>query len=170
MQCPQCGSPSRVLESRPADDGAAVRRRRECSSCGVRFTTFERVAVDRLYVRKRDDRRQPFDGEKLRAALVRAAHKRDVSASQIHGIVAAVEGEATASGGAIAAKRIGEICLERLRRLDHGAYLQFAGTLPGANADFAAVEGAQGGAGSVRVPRKDPRSTSKAGTRRGSDE
>jgi transcriptional repressor NrdR len=136
-----------------------VRRRRECSGCGARFTTFERVAVERLHVRKRDHRRQPFDAEKLQAALVRAAHKREVSASQIHGIVAAVEGEATAGGGEIAAERIGEICLERLRDLDQGAYLQFAGTLPGANADFAAVEGVEAGAGSVRVQRKDPRST-----------
>ena len=154
MQCPQCNSASRVLESRSADGGAAVRRRRECSGCGTRFTTFERVSVDRLYVRKRDHRRQPFAAEKLRAALVRAAHKRDVSAAQIHGIVAAVEGEATASGGVIAAERIGEICLERLGKLDRGAYLQFAGTMPDANADFAGVGGLQTGSGSVRAGRK----------------
>jgi transcriptional repressor NrdR len=150
MQCPQCNAPSRVLESRPADDGAAVRRRRECSECGTRFTTFERLVVDRLYVRKRDDRRQPFDAEKLRAALVRAAHKRDISAAEIHGIVAAVEGEATASGGTIAAERVGEICLERLRELDHGAYLQFAGTLPDSTLEFAPI----GAEGSVRAQRK----------------
>jgi transcriptional repressor NrdR len=130
MQCPRCGSPSSVLETRAADSGAAVRRRRRCSKCGERFTTFERIAVDRLYVHKRDDRRQPFDPEKLRGALARAAHKRDVSTAEIQGIVAAVEGEATASGGVIDAARIGEICLDRLGRLDRGAYLQFAGTLP----------------------------------------
>jgi transcriptional repressor NrdR len=130
MQCPRCGSPSNVLETRSADAGAAVRRRRKCSSCGERFTTFERIAIDRLYVRKRDDRRQPFDAEKLRGALSRAAHKRDVSTAEIQGIVAAVEGEATASGGVIDAARIGEICLDRLGQLDRGAYLQFAGTLP----------------------------------------
>ena len=154
MQCPQCSAPARVLESRPADDGAAVRRRRECSACGTRFTTFERVAVDRLYVRKRDDRRQPFDAEKLQGALIRAAHKRDVSAQQIHGIVAAVEGEATAAGGEITAERVGEICLERLRDLDQGAYLQFAGTLPDPNADFAAIEGLPAGVSSVRAERE----------------
>ena len=108
-----------------------MRRRRECAGCGERFTTFERVVGRRLYVRKRDGRRQPFDAEKLRGALVRAAHKRDVSAAEIHGIVAAVEGEATAAGGRDRRPpRIGEICLERLRELDRGAYLQFAGTLP----------------------------------------
>jgi transcriptional repressor NrdR len=154
MDCPRCSAPTRVLESRPADAGAAVRRRRECSSCGARFTTLERVAVERLYVRKRDDRRQPFDAEKLRGALVRAAHKRDVSAAEIHGIVAAVEGEATASGGEIDARRIGEVCLERLRELDQGAYLQFAGTLPDANADFAGVGGDESPTGSVRAERE----------------
>ena len=154
MDCPRCTAATRVLESRPADDGGAVRRRRECSSCGTRFTTFERVAVERLYVRKRDDRRQPFDAEKLRGALVRAAHKRDVSAAEIHGIVAAVEGEATASGGEIDAARIGELCLERLRELDHGAYLQFAGTLPDTNANFAAVGAPESQAGSVRGGRE----------------
>ena len=150
MQCPSCESPTRVLESRSADDGRAVRRRRECTGCAVRFTTFERVFVDRLFVRKRDGRRQPFDASKLRGALVRAAHKRDVSAQQIHGIVAAVEGEATAAGGVIAATRVGEICLDRLRRLDPGAYLQFAGTLP----DFTPEIGALAEGGSVRAGRE----------------
>src|SRR5688500_18535554 len=120
MQCPSCESGTRVLESRAAEEGRAVRRRRECTGCGERFTTFERIAVDRLWVRKRDGRRQPFDSEKLRGALVRAAHKREVSAADIHGVVAAVEGAATANAGVIEAARIGEICLERLRDLDHG--------------------------------------------------
>jgi transcriptional repressor NrdR len=142
MHCPRCGSPSHVLETRSADDGAAVRRRRECSKCGERFTTFERIAVERLYVRKRDDRRQPFDPEKLRGALTRAAHKRDVSTAEIQGIVAAVEGEATASGGVIDAARIGEICLDRLGELDRGAYLQFAGTLPDPAPQIGAIDDA----------------------------
>lgn len=150
MQCFQCNSPSRVLESRSADAGAAVRRRRECSGCGERFTTFERVVVDRLYVRKRDGRRQPFDPEKLRGALVRAAHKRDVSAAEIHGVVVAVEGEATVAGGLIAAERIGELCLERLRELDRGAYLQFAGTLPDSGPQIGPIEAE----GSVRLERE----------------
>jgi transcriptional repressor NrdR len=150
MDCPHCQSPTRVLESRHAEDGRAVRRRRECASCGERFTTFERISVERLYVRKRDGRRQPFDAEKLRGALVRAAHKRDVSAQQIHGIVAAVEGEATAGAGVISAVRIGEICLERLRGLDRGAYLQFAGTLPDSTPEIGPLDQA----GSVRVGRE----------------
>jgi len=166
MQCPQCDSPSRVLESRSADGGRAVRRRRECSGCGARFTTFERISVDRLFVRKRDGRRQPFDGEKLRGALVRAAHKREVSAAEIHGIVAAVEGEATAAGGVIGAERIGEVCLDRLADLDQGAYLQFAGTLPDLTPQFAHP----GGGGSVRPRREHGQSTFKARQRRDLDE
>lgn len=149
VRCPGCDSPTRVLESRAADGGDAVRRRRECGACGMRVTTFERIAVDRLHVRKRDGRRQPFDPEKLRGALVRAAHKRDVSAQQIHGIVAAVEGEATARGGVIAADRIGAVCLERLRALDAGAFMQFAGTLP----DFTPQIGPIDPERSVRVAR-----------------
>jgi len=146
MECPNCQSNTRVLESRAAQDGRAVRRRRECTSCGERFTTFERVAVDRLWVTKRDGRRQPFDAEKLRGALVRAAHKRPVSAADIHGVVAAVEGAATARGGIIEAAAIGEICLKRLADLDRGAYLQFAGTLP----DFNPEIGQSATGGSVR--------------------
>jgi transcriptional repressor NrdR len=150
MLCPNCHASTRVLESRSADRGKAVRRRRHCPGCGERFTTFERVAVDRLWVRKRDGRRQPFDAEKLRGALVRAAHKREVSAADIHGVVAAVEGAATANAGVIEAARIGEICLERLRDLDHGAYLQFAGTLP----DFKPEFGGSDPVGSVRGGRE----------------
>ena len=78
---------------------------------------------------KRNGRRQPFDAEKLRGALTRAAHKRDVTASQIAGIVDGVEAEAAKRGGVIPAERIGELCLERLAAIDRGAYFQFAGTL-----------------------------------------
>jgi transcriptional repressor NrdR len=120
----------RVIESRSAEAGAAVRRRRECSSCGCRFTTFERLAAVRLAVAKRDGRSQPFDPEKLRGALVRAAHKRPVTAAQIAAIVDGVAAEAAKRGGAITAERIGELCLEQLGAIDRGAYFQFAGTLP----------------------------------------
>lgn len=119
-----------VVESRAADDGAAVRRRRECTGCGRRFTTFERVAATRILVAKRNGRRQPFDPEKLRSALTRAAHKRDVTATQIGAIVSGIEAEAASRGGVISAEEIGAICLAHLAEIDHGAYFQFAGTLP----------------------------------------
>ena len=117
-----------------------MRRRRECTSCGLRFTTFERLAATRLHVAKRSGRRQPFDAEKLRGALTRAAHKRQVTAAEIGSIVDEVEAEAAKRGGSIAAARIGELCLERLAEIDRGAYFQFAGTLPEFTPEFASLE------------------------------
>ena len=89
---------------------------------------------------KRSGRRQPFDAEKLRGALTRAAHKRQVTAAEIGSIVDEVEAEAAKRGGAIAAARIGELCLERLAEIDRGAYFQFAGTLPEFTPEFASLE------------------------------
>jgi transcriptional repressor NrdR len=83
-----------------------------------------------LQVIKRDGHRQPFDRAKLRRALIRASHKRDVDPRDLEQIVERVEREARAGDGELSAERIGEICLDGLRQLDHGAYLQFAGTLP----------------------------------------
>jgi transcriptional repressor NrdR len=150
MECPSCQGPTRVLESRRADDGASVRRRRHCERCDQRFTTFERREVPR-FVRKRDGERQPFDRTKLRAALLRAAHKRPVTPAAVETIVDEIEAAIDESGGELEAQRIGEICLEDLRTIDPGAYLQFAGTLPGTSPQLARVVGA----GSVRVGRED---------------
>lgn len=129
-----------------------MRRRRECTSCGFRFTTFERTGTPRLQVRKRDGRRQPFDAEKLRGALARAAHKREVSAAQIAEIVDGVEAEAVARGGIIPAERIGGLCLEQLLGIDRGAYFQFAGTLPEITPEIASFAAA----GSVRSEEDSP--------------
>lgn len=131
MNCPRCDSPTRTLETRQADRGSALRRRRECAECGHRFTTYERAVPQRVVVVKRNGRRQPFDREKLLAGLVRASHKRDVDPRELEAIVERVESEAKRAGE-ISAERIGELCLEGLARLDRGAYLQFAGTLPDA--------------------------------------
>jgi transcriptional repressor NrdR len=131
VKCPRCDSPTKTLETRRVPDGA-VRRRRECSNCGHRFTTYERAVPETLQVIKRDGHRQPFDRDKLLGALLRASHKRDVDPRRLSEIVEGVEGEARASGGEIEAARIGELCLDGLQRLDRGAYLQFAGTLPDA--------------------------------------
>jgi transcriptional repressor NrdR len=130
VNCPRCDSPTAILETRKAEAGAALRRRRECTECGHRFTTYERAVPDALEVIKRDGHRQPFDREKLRSGLVRASHKRDVDPRDLDLIVDHVEKEARATGGELSAERIGELCLEGLHRLDRGAYLQFAGTLP----------------------------------------
>jgi transcriptional repressor NrdR len=159
-----------VLESRRAPDGAAVRRRRECSRCGHRFTTFEHREPDPLYVIKRDGERQRFDRAKLRAALLGAAHKRPVIASDIEAIVDRVELAAEDGGGEVSSERIGELCLGGLRELDWGAYLQFAGTLPSISSEAETSEPVPTAAGSVRAAREDPRSIPKAASKRGLDE
>jgi transcriptional repressor NrdR len=147
MECPSCQSQTRVLESRRAEAGAATRRRRECSNCGRRFTTFERPEPEPRFVRKRDGARQPFDRTKLRAALLRAAHKRPVSPDQVEAIVDRIEKAVDRAGGALDAERVAAMCLVGLRAIDPGAYLQFAGTLPATSPQFAQVVGG----GSVRV-------------------
>lgn len=130
MNCPRCDSRTAILETRKAEGGIALRRRRQCEECGHRFTTYERAVPETLEVVKRDGRRQPFDREKLRGGLVRASHKRDVDPRDLDLIVDLIEKEARAAGGELSAERIAELCLEGLRRLDRGAYQQFAGTLP----------------------------------------
>ena len=131
MNCPRCDSTTKTLETRRVPDGA-VRRRRECSSCGHRFTTYERAVPEVLEVVKRDGHVQPFDHDKLLGALVRASHKRDVDPRRLEAIADRIEREARDGGGRLSAERIGELCLEGLEKIDRGAYLQFAGTLPDA--------------------------------------
>jgi transcriptional repressor NrdR len=130
VHCPRCDSPTRTLETRRVPDGA-VRRRRECTECGHRFTTYERAVPEVLEVIKRDGSRQPFDRDKLLGSLNRASHKRNVDPRRLSLIVDVVEKELRANGDELSAARIGELCLDGLRKLDRGAYLQFAGTLPG---------------------------------------
>jgi transcriptional repressor NrdR len=139
-----------VLESRPAGGATATRRRRECASCGHRFTTFERRDAPPLAVRKRGGERQRFDRNKLRAALLRSTHKRQVSADDVEALVERIAVAIESAGGELPAERIGELCLDGLQGLDHGAYLQFLGTLPSPNADFAESDPA----GSVRAKRE----------------
>jgi transcriptional repressor NrdR len=146
-----------VLESRRAEDGAALRRRRECVACSHRFTTFERRDLEPLFVRKRGGPRQRFDRTKLRAALIRAAHKRPVSANDVEALVDRVEVAIESAGGELDAERIAALCLDGLRELDGGAYLQFAGTLPSATAGFAVGETS----GSVRGAREPSEFTAK---------
>jgi transcriptional repressor NrdR len=117
-----------VLESRSAESESAVRRRRECTSCGHRFTTRERYEQS-LFVRKRNGRRQPFDRAKLRDGLARAAHKRDVSEAQIDAIADRAQTAMVEAGGEMPSSAIGELCLEQLREVDRGAFLQYLGTL-----------------------------------------
>jgi len=161
MNCPECDRPTRVLESRRAESGAATRRRRECAACGHRFTTFERRERPPLAVRKRGGERQRFDRAKLRAALLRSTHKRQLGTAEVEALVDRVEHEVERAGGELGADRIGELCLEGLAELDRGAYLQFLGTLPSGpeNPEFAESPSA----GSVRAERKSASLPAQAG-------
>jgi transcriptional repressor NrdR len=129
VNCPRCDSPTRTLETRRVPDGA-TRRRRECSSCGHRFTTYERAVPETLEVIKRDGHRQPFDRDKLLGSLNRATHKRKLDPRKLALLVDRVEREARRAGGELSAQQITDLCLQGLEKLDRGAYLQFAGTLP----------------------------------------
>lgn len=165
VDCPLCQSVSRVLESRGSQAGAAIRRRRECSRCGHRFTTYERYEVS-LFVRKRSGIRQPFDREKLRGALVRAAHKRPVAEAEIDSITDSVQSALVEAGGELPTAAVGELCLTGLGAVDRGAFLQFAGTLPPEDVSRLGVDPEFAGslpAGSVRAKGNSPESTPRPG-------
>ncbi len=125
MKCPLCSSPdSRVLDSRPVDDGASIKRRRECTECGKRFTTYEVVDSVSIAVVKRDGRREFFDKHKLTLGIERACQKRPVSAADI---ASDIETELQNSLVAeISSKDIGEMVLSRLKELDTVSYIRFA--------------------------------------------
>ena len=92
MRCQYCGSPdSRVVDSRPADDGNSIRRRRVCANCGRRFTTYEKVETKQILVIKKDSSRELFDPQKVRSGIIAACHKRPVTASQIEKVVSSID-------------------------------------------------------------------------------
>jgi transcriptional repressor NrdR len=128
MKCPHCGNhEDRVIDSRVIRDGRAIRRRRECSSCGRRFTTYEYIETAVLQVIKRDGRREPFQREKLASGIRKALHKRPVSAQVVEELLDRLEGELTRVGGMeIPSREIGERVMAELARLDQVAYVRFA--------------------------------------------
>ncbi len=128
MRCPFCShEDSQVKDSRPADDGSAIRRRRECPSCGGRFTTFERVQLRDLLVLKNNGIKELFDREKLIRSLRTPLRKRPVTGEQIeravNGIVRQIE---TSLDGEVTSKRIGELVMQALANLDQVAYVRYA--------------------------------------------
>jgi transcriptional repressor NrdR len=128
MRCPYCGSTdSQVKDSRPTDDGVAIRRRRSCPGCAGRFTTFERVQLRELMVLKRDDKRELFDREKLMRSVRVALRKRPVDEERvermINGIVRQLE---SSSEGEVPTAQIGKLVMEALKGLDGVAYIRFA--------------------------------------------
>jgi transcriptional repressor NrdR len=131
MRCPYCReNDDKVVDSRIADDGAAIRRRRECLSCGRRYTTYERIEEVALVVRKRSGVAEPFDRAKLRAGIERAATGR-LDDAVLDGVVADVEEELRAQGNEAGSDEVGMAVLERLRARDHVAYLRFASVYKG---------------------------------------
>ena len=128
MKCPFCGyGDSKVIDSRPADDGTTIRRRRECLDCQKRFTTYETVERMPLVVIKRDGSRQSFDRVKVINGLVRACEKRPVTVTQIERVADEVEQELRGRlESEVQSQRIGEMVMTRLKSLDEVAYVRFA--------------------------------------------
>ena len=128
MKCPFCNQDNtRVVDSRPADDNTAIRRRRMCDACGKRFTTYEKVETIPLIVIKKDQNGEQFDRSKIEAGVLRACHKRPVSAEQIHRLVDDVETEVfNLEEREIPSSVIGEIVMDKLKDLEAVAYVRFA--------------------------------------------
>ena len=135
-----------MKDSRPSEDGAAIRRRRQCEGCGARFTTFERVHLKDLIVVKKDGKREPFDRAKLERAIGHSCRKRDIDPAKIDQLVSGVQRQMETLGDDVPSVKIGEAVMAGLKALDHVAYIRFASIYkdfsePG---DFAEIAGAVG--------------------------
>ena len=128
MKCPYCGYlESKVIDSRPADEGASIRRRRECLSCRKRFTTYEMMESLPLIVVKKDGSRQSFDRNKVMSGLIRACEKRPVSINTLEEIVSEIEQTLqNEMEREVRSSKIGELVMERLKKVDEVAYVRFA--------------------------------------------
>ena len=128
MKCPYCGyEESKVIDSRPADEGERIRRRRECLSCGKRFTTHEVIETVPIIVVKRDKSREVFDRNKLRTGILHACEKRPVSLDQVEKIVDSIESSLQASlDREVTSGKIGELDMDQLKNVDEVAYVRFA--------------------------------------------
>jgi transcriptional repressor NrdR len=132
MRCPVCASvDDKVVDSRTADDGAAIRRRRECLACGRRFTTFERIEEVPLAVLKRSGEREPFDRAKVVAGMRAATKNRPVETAQLEAMAAEVEEAVRMEGPDVSTQVIGMAVLDRLRVVDEVAYLRYASVYKG---------------------------------------
>ena len=138
MSCPNCGNEdSKVVDSRPADDGFTIRRRRECLECGFRFTTYERMGETPLVIIKSDGSSQAYNREKLFRGVLIACAKRPISSEQIDSLIASIEAELRNSNTTqIPSKQLGNMVMQRLRTIDDVAYIRFASVYK----DFKSVE------------------------------
>ena len=128
MKCMYCGcEDSKVIDSRSTDDGKSIRRRRECTACGKRFTTFETIETVSFLVIKRDGTRQSYDRTKLKNGILRACEKRPISMAQIDAVVNAIEKSLYNSlDEEITSQKIGDLVMEQLKDLDEVSYIRFA--------------------------------------------
>ena len=128
MKCPFCGHENtRVIDSRPAEDNSSIRRRRVCDECDKRFTTYEKVETIPLIVIKKDNNRETYDRSKIEAGVLRACHKRPISANQINKLVDEVETEVfNREEKEIPSEVIGELVMNKLKDLEAVAYVRFA--------------------------------------------
>ena len=128
MRCPFCAHEnSQVKDSRPSEDGASIRRRRQCEDCGARFTTFERVQLRELTVVKSEDRREPFDRTKLERSVAIACRKRPVAPERVEKLLSSIQRQIETSGESeIASSAIGALVMNGLQALDTVAYIRFA--------------------------------------------
>jgi transcriptional repressor NrdR len=147
MRCPFCAhEASQVKDSRPSEDGASIRRRRQCEACGARFTTFERVQLRELTVMKKNGEREPFDRSKLERSIAIACRKRDVAPARIDRLITSIQRQLETRGDEVTTAQIGEAVMDGLKAIDHVAYIRFASVYkdfsePG---DFAEIAGAVG--------------------------
>ena len=148
MKCPFCThDDSQVKDSRPTEDGAAIRRRRQCEGCGARFTTFERIQLRELTIVKSEGRREPFEREKLERSIAIACRKRPIDPVRIERLVTAIQRQIETSGESeIAAQRVGEMVMDGLKALDSVAYIRFASVYK----DFTEAKDFEDFAGSVK--------------------
>jgi transcriptional repressor NrdR len=159
MRCPFCAhEDSQVKDSRPSEDGAAIRRRRQCEACGARFTTFERVHLRDLTVLKKNSEREPFDRDKLSRSIAIACRKRDISPERIDRLISSIQRQLETRGDEVTTSQIGEAVMDGLKALDHVAYIRFASVYkdfsePG---DFAEIAGAVGDEPPADKPKAAP--------------
>jgi len=153
LRCPFCSHEnSQVKDSRPTEDGSAIRRRRQCEDCGARFTTFERIQLRELTVVKSENRREPFERGKLERSLAIACRKRPVPPERIERLVSSIQRQMETSGDSeISSARIGEMVMEGLKALDPVAYIRFASVYK----DFREARDFENFAGSVTEAGKE---------------
>lgn len=156
MRCPFCShEDSQVKDSRPSEDGASIRRRRECQDCGARFTTFERVQLRELTVVKSENRREPFDRFKLERSVAIALRKRPVPQERIEKLVSSIQRQLETSGDSeVGSATIGEMVMNGLKALDPVAYIRYASVYK----DFREARDFEEFAGTVADPRPDNKS------------